>query len=50
MTLPPKASDFKGLRAFTVYDGGAFAMCSMIIAGSNRTISVSSSALAPAPA
>ena len=50
MTLPPKVSDFAAFRALTAYEGGAFAMCSSSIAGSNRTISVSSSALAPAPA
>ena len=50
MTLPPKVSDFAGLRAFMVYDGGAFAMCSSSISGSKCTISVPSSILAPAPA
>ena len=50
MMLPPKASVFAGLRASTVNEGGAFAICSAIMSGSNRTIAVSSSALAPAPA
>ena len=50
MTLPPNSSDFAGLRALMAYEDGAFAMCSSIIAGSKRTIAVSSSALAPAPA